>query len=80
MAFLSPYFMCAFVHVHCHTFIHINLYIFTLVELLEDDVVSDYDTNATLKAKILYKSCIDTGKLYNTHAQNLAVSERFVSW
>ncbi len=32
-----------------------------LAELLEDETRSDYDTNATLKAKTLYKSCIDTG-------------------
>ena len=35
---------------------------FVFPEILEDEATNDYDTNATLKAKTLYKSCIDTGK------------------
>ena len=38
------------------------LYLYVISEILEDETASDYDTNATLKAKTLYKSCIDTGK------------------
>ena len=38
------------------------LYVCLISEILEDETASDYDTNATLKAKTLYKSCIDTGK------------------
>ena len=39
-----------------------TLYMYVISEILEDKTASDYDTNATLKAKTLYKSCIDTGK------------------
>ena len=39
-----------------------TLYLYVISEILEDETASDYDTNATLKAKTLYKSCIDTGK------------------
>ena len=60
------------------------LYVYVISEILEDETPNDYDTNATLKAKTLYKSCIDTGKncsqfvfyrLRHSHSSKVKVSE-----
>ena len=40
---------------------------------LLEDVPKDYDSNATLKAKILYKSCINTCKLFSLSTRSLSV-------